>query len=61
MFILSYVLLSSRKKTIAGLRENGDNIYRNILLTIIDGETIINVTLIPMQYEIEQTRNHEKV
>ena len=43
------------------LRENGDNIYRNILLTIIDGETIINVTLIPMQYEIEQTRNHEKV
>ena len=43
------------------LRENEDNIYRNILIIIIDGETIINVTLILMQYEIEQMRNHEKV
>lgn len=41
--------------------KNEDNIYRNILIIIIDGETIINVTLIPMQHEIEQKRNQEKV
>ena len=41
--------------------KNEDNIYRNILIIIIDGETIINVTLIPMQPEIEQKRNQEKV
>ena len=41
--------------------KNEDNIYRNILIIIIDGETIINVTLRPMQHEIEQKRNQEKV